>query len=355
MKIFARTLTGALACTLVSFGAHAGDNAKTDAAKPPATATSSQRAADPHVSPPFAAVVNGKVISSAEFDTAVREAIRQKFYHGTPPEGEIEQLVRDVANNMIDRILLLEEIKRRDMKPDAKVVDEKIANYEKRYASSARWQQERAQILPPLRQRLEEDDMLTAIEAAARNVAAPSQDKVLAYYKAHPEKFTEPEKMRISLILLPVDPSSPTKAWEEAETAAGALRLKLTEGGADFAQLARDRSAHESSANGGDLGYMHKGMLPEGIQEKIDTMKPGDLSPPTRVLQGIALFRYDALQPPKHHDFETVKARATDLLVRDLGDEAWRNLRDQLRKKAKVELNTQRYSALAKKTSAGTK
>ena len=352
MKSLARTLTTALACTLVSLGAHAADNAKADTTK--AAAASSQRPADPHVSPPFAAIVNGKVINSSEFDAAVREAIRQKFYHGTPPEGEVEQLVRDVANNMIDRILLLEEIKRRGMKPDAKAVDEKIASYEKRYASSARWQQERTQILPPLRQRLEEDDMLAAIEAQTRNVAPPAQDKVLAYYKAHPEKFTEPEKMRISLILLPVDPSSPTKAWDETETAAGAMRLKLAEG-ADFAQLARERSAHESAANGGDLGYMHKGMLPEGIQEKIDAMKPGDLSPPTRVLQGFALFRYDALQPPKHHDFETVKQRATDLLARDLGDDAWRNLRDQLRKKAKIELNAQRYVALAKKPAAGTK
>lgn len=352
MKMIARAVSGAIAATLIAFGTHAADAPKPDAAK---TATEGQKPSDPHASPPYLAVVNGKVISSSEFDAAAREAIRQKFYHGTPPEGEVEQLVRDVANDMIDRLLLIEEIKRRDMKPDAKAVDEKIAAYENRYASSVRWQQERAQILPALRARLEVDDMLAALEAKTRNIPPPPQDKVLAYYKKHPEKFTEPEKMRISLLLLSVDPSAPTSAWEAAETEAGALRLKLTEGGTDFAQLARERSQHESATNGGDLGYMHRGMLPEGIQEKIDGMKPGDLSPPTRVLQGIALFRYEALQPPKHHDFETVKSRAGDLLKRDLSNEAWQNLKDQLRKKAKIELNTARYPALAKKGPVTTK
>ncbi|NMF88470.1 peptidylprolyl isomerase [Aromatoleum petrolei] len=352
MKMIVRAVSGTIAAALLAVGAQAADAPKPDAAKPAATVP---KPADPHASPPYLAVVNGKVISSSDFDAATREAIRQKFYHGTPPEGEVEQLVRDVANDMIERRLLAEEIKRREMKPDAKAVDEKIAAYEKRYASSARWQQERAQILPALRERLEEDDMLAALEAKTRNVPQPPQDKVLAYYKKHPEKFTEPEKMRISLLLLTVDPSAPTSAWEAAETEAGALQLKLTEGGADFAQLAKEHSRHESAETGGDLGYMHRGMLPEGIQEKIDGMKPGDLSPPTRVLQGIALFRYEALQPPKHHDFETVKSRAGDLLKRDLSDEAWRNLNEQLRKKAKIELNTARYPALAKKGPVATK
>lgn len=346
MKTIARAVSGTIIATLMAFGVNAADTTKADTTK---TLPAAQKPVDPHASPPYMAVVNGTVISSSEFEAATREAIRQKFYHGAPPEGEVEQLARDVANEMIDRKLLVDEIRRRELKPDAKAVEGKISVYEKRYGSNARWQQERDQILPGLRQRLEEDDMLASLEAKTRNVAQPTQDKVLTYYKKHPEKFTEPEKMRISLLLLPVDPSSPTAAWETAETEAGALRLQLTEGGADFATLAKERSRHESAANGGDLGYMHRGMLPEGIQEKIDGMKPGDLSPPTRVLQGIALFRYEALQPPKHHDFETVRARATDLLVRDLSNEAWQSFKEQLRKKAKIDLNTERYPALAKK------
>ncbi|HJV25455.1 MAG TPA: peptidylprolyl isomerase [Aromatoleum sp.] len=351
MKIFLRSLTCTLTCTFLTLGAHASDEARSSSAAPsPAAAASG---ANLHASPPFAAIVNGKIISAGEFDTAINEAARQKFYHAKPPEDAVDQLVRDVAEGMIDRMLLLEEIKRRGVKPNAQVIDDKIAAYEKRYAANPRWQQEREKILPPLRERLEDDDALAALEAKTRNIPPPSEEKVVGYYKKHPEKFTEPEKLRLSMILVTVDPSSPSSAWQAAEAEVGSLRIQILEGGADFADLARKRSNHESASMGGDLGYLHRGMLPEGIQDKIDSMKPGDMSPPTRILQGIALFRYESRQEPKHHEFATVKARASDLLTRDLAEEAWRKLREQLRKKAKIEINTQRYPALAQLSSPG--
>jgi parvulin-like peptidyl-prolyl isomerase len=351
MKTFARKLSSVLPAVLLACAVHAED------AKPAPTLANAGISlagapASHQSSPPFLAVVNGTVISSAEFDSSANEAARQKFYHGKPPEGAIEQLMRDVANKMIDRVLLLEEVKRQGLKPDTKAVGEKIASYEERYATSPRWQQERDKILPGLRERLEQDDMLAALETKTRKVAAPGEDKVRAYYKAHPEKFTEPEKMRLSLIVLKVDPSSPTAAWQAAETEAGALRMQLTEGGATFAELAKKHSADDSAEKGGDLGYLHRGMLPEGIQDKIDDMKPGDLSVPTRILQGYALFRYEARQEPKHHEFATVRARASDLLAREQSEEAWNRFLTQLRKKAKIQLNTQRYTALAQQSAA---
>lgn len=343
MKSHARTLTFlALLASLSGPLVAADGKPEATAAKPAST--------DPHAMPPFLAVVEGQVISAAEFETQFREAARQKFYHGTPPDKEIEELSRNVAFDMIDRILLLAEAKRRGLGPDKADVDAKISNYEKRYASSARWQQEREQILPPLRARLEEDSLLAALEKEARKLPEPSRDKVMAYYKKHPEKFTEPEKVRLSLLLLAVDPSSPTAAWDAAETEAGMLRLQITEGGADFRELAKQHSSHDSAANGGDLGYLHRGMIPEGIQEKIDGMKVGELSQPTRVLQGVALFRYDSLQPAKHHEFDTVKGRARDLLMRDLENEAWEDFRKKLRARAKLELNPQRYPFLNAQT-----
>lgn len=349
MKILAPVLTGALICATLTFNAQAADE------KAPVRGSTATPASNSpsQPSPSYVAIVNGKQISAAQFDATANEAARQKFYHAKPPEGAADELLRSVAEDMIDRILLLEEIKRRGMKPSSQAVDDKIAAYEKRYGSSVRWQQEREKLLPPLRERLEEDDMLATLEAKTRNVPAPAEDKVLAYYKKHPEKFTEPEKLRLSMILLDVDPASPVSAWQAAEAEAGSMRLQIAEGNETFADLARRRSKHESAALGGDLGYLHRGMLPEGIQDKIDTMKPGDLSPPTRILQGVALFRYESRQEPKHHDFTTVKARAADLLSRDLSEDAWRKLKEQLRKKARIELNTQRYPALAQLASPG--
>lgn len=344
MKIPSRMLSRVLSASLLTCVAQVGLAA--DAGAPAPGQPSASAPAAHHSSPPFLAVVGDKVISSAEFEFAATEAARQKFYHGKPPEGAVEQLQREVADKLIHRILLLEEVARRGVKPDTKAVDAKLAEYERRYSTSARWQQERDQILPGLRERLEQDSALEALEAKIRKLPPPAEDKVRAYYKANPEKFTEPEKMRLSMILLRVDPSSTTAVWQAAEAEAAAI-LKRAEAGADFAELARMHSADESAAKGGDLGYLHRGMLPDGIQDKIDGMKPGQLSAPTRILQGYALFRFEALQPAKHHDFATVRQRASDLLARDQAEQAWNGFVAGLRKKAKIQMNTQRYPALA--------
>lgn len=320
--------------------------AQTAWAADPAPAAKGAAAATQQAPQVNLAVVNGKAISGAEYEAAANEAARQKFYHGKPPEGAVEELMREVADRLINRILLVEEAARRRVKPDAKAVQAKIDDYDQRYSTSARWKQERNTILPSLKERLEQDSILERLEAEVRRIPAPSEEQVRAYYKANPDKFTEPEKMRLSMILLPVDPSSPTSSWEAAEKQAAEI-VKDLKGGAKFADMARKHSEHESASKGGDLGYLHHGMLPEGIQEKIDAMKPGDLSPPTRVLQGYAVFRYDSLQPAKHHDFATVRERASDLLKRDLANQAWTDFIAGLRKKAKIELNTQRYPALA--------
>ncbi len=350
MNTTVRRLPLLLCAAALTLATQAGTAA--ESGKPAPAAASAGAPASHHSSPPFMAVVNGKVISSAEFEAAASETARQKFYHGTPPEGAVEQLMRDVSDQLIHRVLLLEEVARRGVKPDTKAVEARLKQYEERYATSPRWQQEREAILPSLRERLEQDSALAILEAEVRRVSPPSEDKVRGYYKANPDKFTEPEKMRVSMILLEVDPSSPTAVWDAAEEEAAKLVKRLSEG-ADFAELAKAHSADESADKGGDLGYLHRGMLPDGIQEKIDAMKPGELSPPTRVLQGYAVFRYEARQAPKHHDFATVRNRASDLLARDMADQAWTDFLARLRKKAKVEVNVQRYPALAATAAGG--
>lgn len=341
MKSPLQTLPALISAALLMIAAQSGFAAETATAAPKAAASDQQP-----VSPPFLAVVNGKVLSAEEFEINAQEAARQKFYHGTPPEGAVDQLMREVGNRMINRVLLLEEAARRGIKPDAKSVSADIERYEARYSTSARWQQERDKILPSLRERLEQDSVLEQIEEKVRAIPAPPVEKVRAYYKANPDKFTEPEKMRLSIILLEVDPSSPTSDWEAAESEAAAL-VERIKAGEDFSELARKNSKHPSAEKGGDLGYLHRGMLPDGIQEKIDSMKPGQLSEATRVLQGYAVFRYEAFQAAKHHDFSRVRERAADLLARDLAEQAWNDFVAEQRKKAKIVINTQRYPALA--------
>lgn len=294
--------------------------------------------------PAFARVA-GSVITAQEYDNALAVAARNKFYHGKPPEGEIALLQREVGEQIVARVLLLREAKRRGLKPDTAEVQKKLGEYEQRYASSAQWQASRAQILPGLTQRLEEDSLYGQIERLARNVPTPDSKEVRAYYAAHPDKFTEPEQLRVSVILLKVDPGAAQVAWDKAYEEALDITRRLR-GGADFATLARIHSADDSAEKGGDLGYLHRGMLPDGSQAAMDKAKPGEIPDPLRVLEGIAVLRLEDRKAAKLNSLEAVQARARDLCQREQSDQALNTLVARLKKETPPQVNTSFYLPL---------
>ena len=295
---------------------------------------------------PVFATVSGKVISAMEYETAVNAAARQKFYHGKPPEAEVDALFREVGDRLIERILITDEAARRRIKPDARKVDEAIAGYEARYKNSEQWKQNRERLLPGLRERLEQQDVVEQLEASIRKQDKPPQADVRAYYDSHPALFTEPEKLHLAVILLKVDPSSPKLVWDKAEEEAQQIATRLKKG-ANFAELAKLHSGDGSAEKGGDLGYLHRGMLPEALQDKIDDLKSGTVSEPIRVLEGIGLFRMIDRKPDQKRAFADVAERASDLLMRERSDNAWKSFVAGLRKQARVEIDTKRYPKLA--------
>lgn len=291
------------------------------------------------------AVVAGQTITAAAFVQQVQQGVRQRFYHGKVPQDELEKFGDEVLQQMIDRNLLLQEAKRRKLEPDHKAVEAEIAGYEMQYASSERWQKERGQRLPVLRANLEEQSRLKVLEAQLRKVSAPNEQQTRDYYKQHPDKFTTPEKIRVSLILLKVEPSSPPEAWQGALKEGEGIVEKLRKG-ADFASLAKLHSGDVSAEKGGDLGYIHKGMLAEEAQLAIDKLKPGELAEPVRLLQGVAVLRLDERDAAKLNAYEKVSERARELLMREKGESAWLAQMERLRKQNKITIDRQAVKML---------
>ncbi|MBI5753443.1 MAG: peptidylprolyl isomerase [Hydrogenophilales bacterium] len=306
----------------------------------------------PVSTPPSAvfAKVGDTTILQQDYDVALAAATRKKFYHGKAPEGGVAALQREVGEALVANALLLREAKRRGLKPDDAAIRQTIQQYEQRYRDSKQWQQTRAQLAPALTKRLQEESLLSKLENLVHNVPPPDVKQIREYYAAHPDKFTEPEQVRLSVILLKVDPSSATTVWEKAHEEAQQLVMQLR-GGADFAALARVKSGEASAEKGGDLGYLHRGMLPEAAQKTVDKLKPGDTADPVRLLEGVAIFRLNERKSPKLNDFEAVKERGRDLWLREQGEIAWNALIARLKKETPVRVDESRYLPLS--TAAG--
>jgi len=289
------------------------------------------------------ASVDGASISAAEFEAARANALRQKFYHREVPEAKLDEFSREVAQTLIDRVLLQAEIRRRGLVPDETHVRAEIAQYESRYAQSERWQKNRAALLPGLERMLGERDVLTRLQAEVREAGTPSDQDLARYYDSH---------RRLSVIVLKVDPSAPSATWTAAEDEARAIRKRLA-AGTDFAEAARMHSSDASAAGGGDLGYLHQGMMPEALYEKLGSMKPGDLSEPLRLLEGVAIFRLTERREARLRPLDEVKERAAQLWRRDEGERRWAEFLAKLRAAATIRIDTERYPALATLAGAG--
>jgi len=286
------------------------------------------------------ATIDDIVISQDEFDREVYTAARQTYYHGRPPgREEFIEFRKDVADRLIDRYLLLREAERRGMKPDAAAIDAKVAAYEARYGGTERWQAEGQRITAALRTRFSEDSVLDALEGEVRAIPPPGPAALREYYDDNSALFTEPARNRVSVILLGVEPSATPAVWDAARDEARRISRRL-QAGTPFGDLARMHSSDPSAAAGGDMGYLHQGMLSAAAETAIDALSIGEVSEPVQVLEGIALFKLTDRQPARQRAFDDVRERAAELWRREQGERKWRTLVAELRSGSRVSIDT---------------
>lgn len=76
------------------------------------------------------------------------------------------------------------------------------------------------------------------------------------------------------------------KTREEAEEI-----LRLLQQGADFQQLAKERSIGPTASQGGDLGYFYPGDFAPEFDEAIRKLKPGETSGIVETKEGFHIFK----------------------------------------------------------------
>ncbi len=291
------------------------------------------------------AIVGETVIGTAQYDAALAAAHRQRFYHRQAPESQVQALRREVGDQLIDRVLLDAETRRRGITADQAQVDKLLAGYESRYRDSPQWPRIQAEKLPGLKRELERRNVAERFENQVREVPEPTDAQLAAFYERHRDRFVEPERFKLSLILLKVDPSSTRAIWDKAHEEAAAIRERLVRGG-DFAEAARLRSGDASAERGGDMGYLHRGMLPDGLAEQLDKVAPGAISEPLKMLEGIALIRVDDRRPAQTRSLVEVRERAVQLWRREEGERQWQALIADLRRRTQIKVvDESRYPA----------
>ena len=281
------------------------------------------------------AEVGSTILTVGDVDEAMRQMVQSRYYHQAVPQAHVTTIRDAVEDELITRTLLIQEAELRGILVDEDAIQKQLDIYDQRYHDKASWQSRRDTLLPRLERKLREDEMLAALERDVRRLPPPKQTELRAFYAASTALFTEPEQFRVSLILLKVDPAATPAARKAAFAEAEALSSRIRDG-ADFAALARIHSADKSAANGGDMGYLHAGMLGQSVHTTVSALGIGAVSEPLRVLEGVAILRLDERITPRIRPFGEVRTRAQQLWLRERADAAWARFTKRVRADASV-------------------
>jgi foldase protein PrsA len=125
--------------------------------------------------------------------------------------------------------------------------------------------------------------------------STPTQAQIEKYYKENKQRFGQPEKRDVQLIL--------TKTQAEAEAA-----KKEIESGKSFESVAKKRSTDPASkANGGKLPGVVKGQEQKALDAAIFSAKPNTLTGPVKTPFGYYIFEVTAVHPPSQQSLAQVK------------------------------------------------
>ncbi len=116
-------------------------------------------------------------------------------------------------------------------------------------------------------------------DAALEVWMADNEERLSAEYEKNKHRYTNLEKqVRARHILVKAGSYASEEQKAQAKKEAEALQKRAAEG-EDFAALARQHSDDQITAkNGGDIGFLKKGVMPESFDEVLFNLEPGQVS-----------------------------------------------------------------------------
>jgi peptidyl-prolyl cis-trans isomerase C len=164
-----------------------------------------------------------------------------------------------------------------------------------------------------------------------------SEEDARKFYDQNPDKFTRPETVKASHILLGVDPKASADEKKAAREKAEKLRKELA-AGADFAALAKANSTDGSSQQGGDLGYFAKGQMVPAFENAAFALKPGEISDVVETQFGYHIIKLTEKKTSEKVEFKEAQPRIDEYLKNQKVGAAVASYLEETRKTAKIEM-----------------
>ncbi len=252
--------------------------------------------------------VNDQIITSSDYDRAMKELNDQDRQHGATMQQMYEDR-KNLLRNLIDQQLWLSKGKELGITGETELIN-RLNDIRKQYHLATIEDLETAakeqgisfeDFKANIRNQIVTQEVMRQ-EVGQKIEFTPGE--VRRYYDEHKQEYAQKESVTLAEILVstgtpvpsatipgevePVDPATLAKARAKADE----LEAKLLAGG-DFAQLARTFSDGPTAAEGGDLGQFHRGDLAKVLEEKTFALRAGQYTEPIRTRQGFIILKVE--------------------------------------------------------------
>lgn len=164
-----------------------------------------------------------------------------------------------------------------------------------------------------------------------------SDDDVRAYHVQHAAELVTDVEVRARHVFLPVAAGAPVA--DEARVKALAEKVVArARGGEDFAKVARELSQGPSAKEGGELGWLKRGVIQPEVERAVFALAPGQVSDPVRTKTGYQILKAEERRGGEPRPFDEVKEEIRNRLALDQQEAALQQYLGELKKEAVVEV-----------------
>ena len=277
----------------------------------------------------IAAIVNGESITMQDIDEQ----------YGRVPEEYKQFITKELLlNQSINELLLLQEAKKQGISITneelSKVIDDAIAQSGLSKEEFDKTLEEQGLTMKFVEDYYKKQMVINnLLNKTVVSKIVVSSSEIKEYYENNKNEFVMPEQVRARHILV--------NSSEEAENI-----LKELKNGADFIELAKEKSICPSASEGGDLGYFAKGQMVKEFEDAAFALDVGELSPVVETQYGYHIIKLLDKTPETLTSLEDATEEIKIILTQEKQNEEIINYLNKLIESADIKIFEEKETSL---------
>lgn len=256
--------------------------------------------------------VNGRMIGRAEFEKVVESNIQR--YEAQSQQQFDEQLRPRLQRQVLDGLITRAVLEQEAQDEAITVSDERVAETLGQFMGQ--FPNESAYLMALEQEGFTEDEFVgelrrqLVIEELIRTKVydgiTVSDEEMRTFYANNPQYFEQPAQVAARHIILTTEGITDESVLAAKRADLERIRQDILNG-ADFGEVARERSEGPTAPNGGDLGSFARGQMVPEFEAVAFSLEPGELSDIVETQFGYHILEVTKKVPARTETFEEAR------------------------------------------------